>query len=273
MEKKDERTLYPIGSYAHYLGVTPDFLKHYERYHLIHTQTRESGYRYYPFGQTFRLIECLKMRNLSVPLRTMDALLNRSSEDEVMQYMDNRVEEIRRTIRFEQAVVRDQERLARWLRRMRAKDEDWSLLQDAELLFLPHTSGRSFLQDERIYAILSSWTDRLPIVKSCMRFDTEAPSAEDSLCWGLLAGAADCAEHGIAVNDVVERIHMDKALVYSFARASGSREEESARIARILGRLHAIGLAPAGYAYKVMFFSTHIDSGAQHYGCYLFALA
>lgn len=43
-------THYRIGDFAKYLGVTSDFLKHYEEAGLIDVVQRASGYRYYPFN-------------------------------------------------------------------------------------------------------------------------------------------------------------------------------------------------------------------------------
>ena len=61
-EKKDIKQ-YRIGDYAHYMGVTSDFLKHYEQFHLISSEVMENGYRYYPFYQSSKLLECMKLRN------------------------------------------------------------------------------------------------------------------------------------------------------------------------------------------------------------------
>ena len=50
---------YRIGDYAKYLGVSSDFLKHYEEQGLITPSRSGSGYRYYSFTTTMRLIECV----------------------------------------------------------------------------------------------------------------------------------------------------------------------------------------------------------------------
>ena len=48
---------YRIGDYAKYLGVTPDFLKHYEQFRIVSSEQKENGYRYYPFGQSYKILE------------------------------------------------------------------------------------------------------------------------------------------------------------------------------------------------------------------------
>lgn len=59
-------THYRIGDFAKYLGVTSDFLKHYEEAGLIDVVQRASGYRYYPFNQAARVIEYMRLRNYGV---------------------------------------------------------------------------------------------------------------------------------------------------------------------------------------------------------------
>ena len=66
---------YRIGDVAKYLGVTPDFLKHYEELGLIHSVRRENGYRYYPFHETMFLIECIRLRNYGMTLREIREIL------------------------------------------------------------------------------------------------------------------------------------------------------------------------------------------------------
>ena len=40
---------YRIGDFAHFLGVTPDFLKHYEEKGLLKAQHKKNGYRFFGF--------------------------------------------------------------------------------------------------------------------------------------------------------------------------------------------------------------------------------
>ena len=57
MENQKDLKPYRIGEYARYMGVTPDFLKHYEQFGLITPSVAENGYRYYPFRESSRLLD------------------------------------------------------------------------------------------------------------------------------------------------------------------------------------------------------------------------
>lgn len=48
MKKKTDCRQYRIGDFARYLGVTAEFLKHYQESGLLDVTQRASGYRYYP---------------------------------------------------------------------------------------------------------------------------------------------------------------------------------------------------------------------------------
>ena len=68
MENQKDLKPYRIGEYARYMGVTPDFLKHYEQFGLITPSVAENGYRYYPFRESSRLLDCLALRGYGTPL-------------------------------------------------------------------------------------------------------------------------------------------------------------------------------------------------------------
>lgn len=72
-------THYRIGDFAKYLGVTSDFLKHYEEAGLIDVVQRASGYRYYPFNQAARVIEYMRLRNYGVTVKEMNGVLTGNS--------------------------------------------------------------------------------------------------------------------------------------------------------------------------------------------------
>ena len=45
------------------MGVTPNFLKHYEECGLLDVHHRENGYRYFNFDQCSRILEYMRLRN------------------------------------------------------------------------------------------------------------------------------------------------------------------------------------------------------------------
>lgn len=70
-QPKSPRTNYRIGEFAEYMGVTPDFLKHYEECGLLDVHHRENGYRYFNFDQCSRILEYMRLRNYGVTVKEM----------------------------------------------------------------------------------------------------------------------------------------------------------------------------------------------------------
>ena len=62
-QPKSPRTNYRIAEFAEYMGVTPNFLKHYEECGLFDVHHRENGYRYFNFDQCSRILEYMRLRN------------------------------------------------------------------------------------------------------------------------------------------------------------------------------------------------------------------
>lgn len=93
MDNPGKMIYYRIGEYARKMGVTPDFLKYYERLGILHAQTLENGYRYYPFNQSSKILECMRLKNYGFSVRSIEAMF---SDDltAVQQKMDEQIQEL-----------------------------------------------------------------------------------------------------------------------------------------------------------------------------------
>ena len=75
-KKKTDCRQYRIGDFARYLGVTAEFLKHYQESGLLDvTQRAESGYRYYGFDQSARILQYMRLRNYGISVKEMGPFL------------------------------------------------------------------------------------------------------------------------------------------------------------------------------------------------------
>lgn len=262
---------YRIGDYAKYLGVTPDFLKHYEQFRIVSSEPRENGYRYYPFGQSYKILESMRLRGYGMPLRDIDVALIDDDAETVMNKLDQRVEAIEKQILFGQAVVREHQSLREWFARMEGRDEDWSVGESEEMLFLPHTSRRNFLKDPRIYEILGDWLALMPMVRSSMR--VPCPQAEPQplldYAWGLLVPAATAQAFSLPVNDAVVRLAPRKTFFYHFSgKAWPQLNPQDLLNNGVYKKMSHLDLAPAGDIYMTMHMYTHINSDSLRYGYY-----
>ena len=267
--------VYRIGDYARYMGVTPDFLKHYEQFNLIHSYQEENGYRFYPFSESFKIFECMKLRNHDFTVREMDVLLNSLDEPQVLEELEKKSAEIERELAFRKALTEEYHRFAEELRRMRGRKEDWWIQVNEPMLFLPHTRERSFIDDARIYELLESWVKWMPIVRSAARILPERREDGDwrkGCIWGLAVPQRIAKEHAFPVNSIVEEIPSRKTLYFHYSDAPLTIGDPDAPYSRLWETLDALHLSPAGPLWNIAFMSTHVNTNARHNGRYLVPL-
>lgn len=263
MENCKDTKAYRIGEYARYMGVTPDFLKHYEQYGLITPRVAENGYRYYPFHESSRLLDCLALRGYGTPLKEMREMLLHDDAVAFRQRLDERAEALRKQIALQQAVVREHESLSRWMARMEGREEDWHVVELPALLFLPHTDLYTFLDDPRIYEALSGWTPYMPMVKSCLRI---TPSDHGpAYCWGLGVREDFAQTYALPMSGAVERLPARKAFVLDYCgwQVSPGESPLKTHYERFLSRMETLRLRPAGDVYLTVLFHTHGPDGTR----------
>ena len=215
---------YRIGEYAKNLGVTPDFLKHYEDMGIIHSQRSESGYRYYSFITTVELIESIRLRNYGLTLREIGDILtdHRMNNKQMEQVFGEKMGVLRQEIQLNEMLEKDYAEFLRWKEPLETRAWDWEIRRSHPMFFLPHTNRYDFLQDPRIYELLNTWMSFIPIVKSAMRMEPDG-----GCTWGFLADERAVESLQLPLNDIVERIPEKKIFCYKFRSPVLLMSEES----------------------------------------------
>ncbi|MDY4163709.1 MAG: MerR family transcriptional regulator [Sutterella sp.] len=208
---------YRIGDFARFLGVTPDFLKHYEEQGLLDVQHRGSGYRFYYFEETARVLEYMRLRNYGTSVRDMSGMLDTDPESAMTQ-LDGKARQLEKNIERETALLEEHRRMRAWYRARCSRMSDWEVRDTETHYFLPHSNSREFLADPLIYDVLREWLAWMPLVKSSMcLFPSEKPSDPLTIQWGLVVRESQARRCGIPVNDAVRIMPGGKAFVWHFA--------------------------------------------------------
>ena len=239
---------YRIGEFAEYMGVTPDFLKHYEENGLLAVHQKENGYRYYNFDQASRILDYMRLRNYGVTVKEMHAMLE-ADADEAVRLLDAKTEELQRESDRLLAVIEEHKRVQAWQARRRLKPVDWEVRRIEPFYFLPHSLHDTFIDDPRIPVLLKSWMGWLPIAKSAMRIEpTPGDSSPYSTCWGMSLPEAVATRHSIPINDVVRHVPGGKAFIYHFLgeESAFSMDGISRGDHPMLEQMKRLGLEPAG---------------------------
>ena len=270
----DATTLYRIGEFAKYLGVTPDFLKHYESLGIIHSIQGENGYRYFRFQESNRIFECMKLKNLGFTIRESNEIINELNEDEIIERAGNNIELIRKEITFKQLLLDTYSEFQSEMHFLEYADSDWEIQNTEAMLFLPHTQSRSFIKDPEIYEILPEWMRALPVVRSAALIkpehptDEKLPSSAIERTWGLVCLKRFAEALNLPVNDAVIELPRSKALHYKFSAripADGDRPKNYYTLWRKLDELH---LSPGKRILAINNMGAHNDgilSINQHY--------
>lgn len=263
---------YRIGEYAKYLGVTPDFLKHYEEMGIIHSSRNESGYRYYSFLTTVELVESVRLRNYGLSLREIREIIHEHSSDNARmdQLFSEKLELLRQEIQLNEALTEEYIRFLRWRETLKDRDWDWEIRRSSPLCFLPHTDGDEFLKDARIYEILNQWMSYTPIVKSTMKI-----GPGNQITWGFSAEERIIRQLGIPVNDVVELLPPRRTFYGNFRSAILWRDEETKENADhpAFRVLRSMRMESDDTYYRVMLGPADWKQGlSYHYGYYAIPL-
>lgn len=248
MDGKPSHKNYRIGDFAEYMGVTPDFLKHYEECGLLDVRQKENGYRYYNFDQSSRILEYMRLRNYGVTVKEMREMLM-ADADEAVRLLDEKVEELKRQSDRLMAVIEEHKRVQHWQRQRALKPHDWEVKLVQPLCFLPHSVHDNFIDDKRISVLLKNWMRWLPIAKSAMHIAPTGSSCEPySTRWGIILPEAVAERYGIPINEVVERMPAAKSFVYHFfaEESAFSMDGISHGIHPMFKKLRELNLKPTG---------------------------
>ena len=247
MPDEAKRRQYRIGTYAQNMGVTPDLLKHYEKKGLLHAQTAENGYRYYPFSESVPLLECFSLRGYEMPLQQMRDLLYGGTLENLHEVLDERAQALRNRVLRDQIVLREYEAFDRWMKRMEHRSIYMLMEEKEDVYFLPHSKERDFLQDSRIRELLPRWIEWMPAVKSCRRisWQPDEHGVADSY-WGLSVPVPVAEECGIPLNDVVERLPGGRQLICHYRAHLTPRQSGNAVWTQVQEELSKASLKPSG---------------------------
>lgn len=249
---------YKIGEFSKYMGVTPDFLKHYEQYGLIQPYTTESNYRYYSFEKAAEIIECVRFKNWGFSLKEMKNLIQDADLDEIMDSYRSKIDEMQKTIHYYQVLIDEFYRFEKFITSL---NEHWTIEYIDEAVFLPHSNNRDFLENPNIYRIMEQWTKWMPVVHSCQRiYDCFDENKQPYSHWGYSVLKQFADENELLTCEPCEIIPKRKCLVI---KNSISDSQKNSRINETINSVNSIleeyGFVPDGEILRIVYQYSHED--------------
>lgn len=249
---------YKIGEFSKYLGVTPDFLKHYEQYGLVQPTISESNYRYYPFEKSAEVIECIRLRNWGFSLKEIKHMIQDANLDEILENYRKKTEELQKTMQFYQLLIDEFHRFEQWV--TSAKNQ-WTIQYLDEAIFLPHSNNKSFIQDEKVYPIMEQWIKYLPAVHSCQRiYDCFDQQKEPYFIWGYSITKKAAQQMALPYHEPCEMIPKRKCLVINTSILDAYVNSQIKQtIDYVKSILDKHELLPEGEIHRIVYHYTHED--------------
>jgi DNA-binding transcriptional MerR regulator len=192
---------YSIGDFAKKLGVTPDFLKYYEKQGLLQPKKTPSGYRYYEASSTSAVNECIKLKNWGFSSKEIEKLLHTTTYEKTVGYFEERRTGLLQQIQFLQGLVEYSENMSRSLPYYSGIDQ-WNIMKKEGFYYL--SQSKNFQLNDNISHIVKEWVAYMPLVSVTARvnYSPAAPVIE----WGFSVPQKIVNEQLLPITEPVEWI-------------------------------------------------------------------
>ena len=242
---------YAIGDFAKKAGVSTHFLKFYEEKGILHPRVQENGYRYYDIRDASLVLECFRMKNMGLSVRQIEKGINDCTEQEVAEMLQQRENVLQSQLHEQQMHLQGLQILRVALRL--CEQGEWSVRTVPDVWYLPHTIGKEFVQDSRIYDQLPQWLDWMPVVTSAQIVRGNDAHAE-RMEWGLGLEQAEAAQLGFAPQEPAQLLHLGRVLeIYCSWEIPAEHGSEKGLYQYCMERARALNLVPEPVMFRRVF--------------------
>lgn len=242
---------YAIGDFAKKAGVSTHFLKFYEEKGILHPRVQENGYRYYDIRDASLVLECFRMKNMGLSVRQIEKGINDCTEQEVAEMLQQRENVLQSHLHEQQMHLQGLQNLRVALRL--CEQGEWSVRTVPDVWYLPHTIGKEFVQDSRIYDQLPQWLDWMPVVTSAQIARGNDAHAE-RMEWGLGLEQAEAAQLGFAPQEPAQLLHLGRVLeIYCSWEIPAEHGSEKGLYQYCMERARALNLVPEPVMFRRVF--------------------
>lgn len=242
---------YAIGDFAKKAGVSTHFLKFYEEKGILHPRVQENGYRYYDIRDASLVLECFRMKNMGLSVRQIEKGINDCTEQEVAEMLQQRENVLQSQLHEQQMHLQGLQNLRVALRF--CEQGEWSVRTVPDVWYLPHTIGKEFVQDSRIYDQLPQWLDWMPVVTSAQIARGNDAHAE-RMEWGLGLEQAEAAQLGFAPQKPAQLLHLGRVLeIYCSWEIPAEHGSEKGLYQYCMERARALNLVPEPVMFRRVF--------------------
>lgn len=242
---------YKIGQLAKHLGVTPDFIKYYEANGIINSEPGPNS-RLYAFNQSSLIYECQKLKNYGFTAKDMCKYINCETTNEFLEELMTSQKHMKERVALLNAYIEEIDRYSQWVEDNKSLKEPFSYEYIEPFYFLSHTDFQTFLDNDKIYDILESWINLMPITKSCVNIKIENGMIVRRN-WGFSLRESAVKKFSVPVNEACRYIEKQKMLIYSNFEHESINEKDEKLFSGIIDESRFKGLMLTGEIYSNVF--------------------
>lgn len=189
---------YRIGDFAEQMGVSIDFIKYYEEKGVIHSwQDPKNRYHYYPFVQSWVVMQIQYFRSMGYNVKEIRELLHTLNAEQSYEQFGAKAQELEEHREKLNYTISQLHFLQSALKR--CKKGDWYITQVPAIYFLPHTNGEEYIRDAEIAKRMKQWNNQFPYVYVLDRW-----------FWDGEKQKYERMQHGRAIEvDIARRLQLD----------------------------------------------------------------
>lgn len=201
---------YTIGEFSELIGLTPDTLRLYEKYHIVNpVKDPNNGYRYYDDLDVRNLLACRRFRSFDFPLEIAAELTLSPNSDKLNHLLMSKKIEIESEIQRLMCINKQIDLTLNTLNHAFkvAQSQFITPITETELsgIYRLIQTNENTL-DREIYPYkheISKWMDALPDVM--YSFKTELQKGSNlTYTWGMAIEESKMAPHNLVPNDYLE---------------------------------------------------------------------
>ena len=238
---------YAIGDMAAKLGVTPSFLKYYERQGLIVPHTAANGYRYYTLEDTELVCECVRLKNLGFSANEIRELLTDADYPHMLDMMNERRQEMEKQIRYMEYLRFYIDRLSSELPSYEATS-NWTIGIHNDFYYFPQSRGSIYLDDPAADRLSREWMTWLPVTINTAKADMRL-GPDQEVEWGLSIDRPFADAQGVTVTPPAVYVPNCRCLEFWDKRELRQTELDSdalfTHMRQVVERLHLVIMGPS----------------------------
>lgn len=255
----------PVFDVAKSTGVV-----YYERQKLIFPEDKaDNKYRYYSFGQSRRLLEIRRLRNMGFSVQEISRLIDISEQDEIRTLFEEKIEQTNENLVWNTSLLNYYQT---YLEQIKYLNElpVWYVTKRPLYYFLPHTVEDGFIEKKTIHERFQAWTDYMPLVQSAFveALDTNHNdmSAIRAGCFGMAVQEEFIKRFGLSTDEPVLRIESCRCFEYRFLMPVNLPRHEYAKYTHFIFELaRQQGFVPDGDLFMLFQSYIHIEGVSYQY--------